>query len=265
MRKSIRTISRIGTSILIWCLIVAILVVVSIDAIGLFDIPSLSAITTALGALGALLLAWVTVRTVRQNENLIAQQEAQLRPKVRRISDFSTGEDTQNHLVFELENVGSGKAMSMKIISELYILGDSPPQSLLVYTNQSDEVPTSRNSSYPLVPLNKDTVGYPHGGGVLESGKTGSFTFRLSWRNLDADPGPYDPDSSKEPRQLVFGRMLRLLKQSEVKEIGFQFRLTYEDILGNEYEEEFLGPHCTIADVESLSDVISKRLWLIEI
>jgi len=232
-----------------------------VEAIGLFNISSISDIVTSLGALGTLLLAWATLKTVRQNEDIITQREAKIRPKVRRVGEYSVNEGLNDSLVLELENVGSGKAINLQIIPILYILQGSTSQSIFDYTKQSSDIPTAKSYSQGLVTSDKNPLDYAHEGAVLESCETESFALRPDWRNLDVDIENYDPDSSEEPSLLVFERIIGLFDQSDVQEMGFRFKLTYEDIVGNEYEENLDGPRFVLEEVDSLSDGIGRYLW----
>lgn len=264
MRRLLRKISENGISIFVWFLISVILLITSVEVLDLFEISSLSAIATALGALGTLLLAWVTLRTVRQNEDMITQQEAQLRPKVRRVGEYSVKEGLNDFLILELENAGSGKAINLQIVPELYILDGFPYQPLFEYTGQLSIIPTARSHLQSLVVSDKNPLDYSHEGAVLESGETESFALRPDWRNLDVDRRNFDPNSSEEPPLLVFERIIRLFDQTDVQEMGLRFQLTYEDILGNSYEEIFEGPLFVLAEVESLSDAMGRYLWRLE-
>lgn len=178
LRKLLRQKSRIGISHFVWVLIVLILIIMLIEVFGLFEIPSLGAIATALGALSTLLLAWATMKTVKQNEDIITQRRAQFRPKVRRVGEYSVQEGQGDFLILELENVGSGKAINLQITPELYILDDFPYQSLFEYTNESSNIPTAQSHPKSLVTSDKNPLDYSHEGAVLESGETRSFALR---------------------------------------------------------------------------------------
>lgn len=265
MRELLR--QKLGNviSIFIWTLIILIFIIILVEALGLFEIPSFGALASALGALGTLLLAWVTMRTVRQNEDIITQRRAQFRPKVRRVGEYSVEEGLNDFLILELENVGSGKAIDLQITPELYILDEYPYQSLLEYTNELGTIPTAESHPTSIVTSDKNPLDYSHEGAVLESGETRSFALRPDWRNLDVNRRNFDLDSSEEPPLLVFERIIRLFGQTNVQKMGFRFQLTYGDIFGNSYEDVFIGPIFVLEEVDSLSDAIGRHLWAMEV
>lgn len=235
-----------------------------VEITGIIEVPSFNAITTAFGALGTLLLAWVTSRTVKQNEEIITQREAKFRPKVRHVGGYSVDEGLNDSLVLELENVGNGKAFNLQITPELYILDDFPYQSLFEYTQKSNSLPTAQSHHQPLVTSDKNPLDYSHEGAVLETDETESFALRPDWKNLDVDHRNFDPDSVENPPLLVFHRVLELLSKTDVREMGFRFQLTYEDIFENSYEEEFRGPLFRVEEAESLSDAMGRQLWTMD-
>lgn len=240
------------------------------------DIFQIAAITISpvvpagIGALGTLLLAWVTVRTLEQNEDLVQHQEAQLRPAIRQVGDF-TGFDRDN-LKIELENIGYGKAINMHVTTEIYIrkfedeedCDIEPYPSLPEYSKHiAPDLPNIESGRTPLY-LDSKNIGIISGsGGVLESGNQKKFSFRVDFSNADAPPFK-PPSSSEYPPVIVFSKLIGILKDHSVEESGFRFVITYEDVLGNEFEDTIAGPLFDPNDVSTIEDSLGQPFWILK-
>lgn len=257
-----------------------------------------------MGAIGTLFLALATIRTLSQNEDLIEKQqsrienqEAQLRPEIRRVSKYEVDKKYENHVIIDFQNIGEGKGINIQLKPELYIRDSYPFITIEEYSErvyQDDtEFPVISTSSTPLYainmyddlidPLPSEVMGISgsprsKAGGILESGNRNQFIARLSYVNknnnmisvmedsedkLDGQ-SPQDilnKDPEKEPPVMLFNDMIGVLKQKGVEEIGFQFILTYEDVLGNEYSKKLDSPIFEARKVSTLSDSLTANLW----
>jgi len=229
-------------------------------------IESVAPITSGLGALGTLILAFVTLKTLEQNESLIQQQHAQQRPILRQLERPSTKPDNPEQIVFQFENVGEGKALNMRIVPKLYVRDVRPPKTISQYVDGRSNgtyIPTVESYEKGLVTIEKNPLNYSHKGAVLEAGSTGKFATRLDYRNLNVSIYDSDYDPSEEPKLLVFSHLLDYLEDSEIVGMGFQFKLIYEDIFGEEYEEELRGPVFSVGDDESLEEALHNPSWVL--
>lgn len=227
-------------------------------------------VPAGIGALGTLLLAWVTVRTLEQNEDLVQHQEAQLRPAIRQVGDL-TGFN-RNNIKIELENIGYGRAINMHVTTELYIrdfvgkenFDFDPYPSLSEFSTQiAPELPDIEFGRTPLYPDSKKVGVLSGSGGVLESGNQKKFSFRVDFRN--ADRPPFEPPSSSDyPPVLVFTKLNEVLKEHNVEEAGFRFVISYEDVLENEFEDTIAGPLFNPYEVSTIDDSLDPPFWILK-
>ena len=251
--------------IFIWLTIFFILVLILNEIFGWYSIEISQLIPAGLGAIGPLLLAWVTVRTLEQNKDLVRNQKAQIKPTLQRVGRYSADDD---EIKIELENVGYGKAIRIRMVPELYVRNFSkdPHPTLNEYiTENHDDLPAVVSSSNTLYKTEKDIDIFTGDGGVLESGDHEEFSMRIHYTNTNIDKYNLDEDDSEFPRLLVFHKLVEYLKGEGIDELGFQFILKYEDILGNEYEESIPGPLFDVEEIETLSEALTNHFWVMDL
>lgn len=231
------------------------------------------AVPAGLGAIGTLVLAFVTVKSLKQNKKLIEHQQTQLerqaaraKPVLRLVGKVDQHEDYEDFLVMELENIGGDKAINIYIEMELYVRAESETILFEEYIKklEQSEIPPLVSRCIPL--YKKDHVlqiGHSStsvSGGVLEKNKTAEFSQRVDFSNPLVESKEEVGEAGYYPI-VRFSRLIDGLKELDEDRMGFQFIITFEDIFGNSYEQVIWGPAFNTEELESLSDALPDVWW----
>lgn len=274
IKKYSSVLRRSILSLVIWATISVIAVVIANEFRGWYEIGITPVIPAGLSAIGTLLLAWATVRTLGQNAALIKQQKAQLKPILRHIGDYEQHEDSGSNISLTLENVGYGKAVNIRLKPELYWGEEFPYDPLNSHRENNDageilpKLVGNLGQLYKVDNQHKmlSQVGSSHiGGGVLESGDHDDFSRRIDFTNQSYDSTSSGNENHMDlPRTVVFTTLLDAVKKTNIKVLGFRFVLYYEDVLGNGYTDRLQGPMFEVDSVNDLSDALSGKYWFSE-
>ncbi|WP_410764928.1 hypothetical protein [Haloferax sp. DFSO60] len=250
-------------SVLVWVLISGVILLIANDIFGWVSIGPSSTIVAGLGAIGPLLLAWSTIRTLSQNEELIKQELAQLTPIIRRLGDYSINPEDKDHIQITLQNVGDGKAIRLGLIPQLYVSTESNSwlkiEDFAKKSNGVNNIPQLTAHSFPIIKSDQTDILSAGKGGVLDPGETAKFSGRISFENEDVDAPVTELEDGELPSTVVFNKLLPELKQTDIERLGLRIKITYTDIRGNKATELFTGPACFIDEIESLSDMLEIR------
>lgn len=253
--------------IFIWITIFGTLFLILNDIFAWYSLTIGRIVPAGLGAIGTLLLAWVTARTLKQNKDLVQSEKAQIKPSLRRIGKYSVDEENKNRIKLGLENVGYGKAVNIRIVPQIYARHVSstfsPHVKLESYTSDYsiEDLPNINVKETSLYKYEKDIDILTGSGGILESGESAVFSTRIDYKNTDNDEWEID---TEYPNVLVFDRLIDILSDEEdIPELGFRFILIYEDVLGNSYEQSIPGPLFRVSETDTLSDTLSNPTWVL--
>lgn len=224
-------------------------------------------VPAGLGAIGTLLLAWVTARTLEQNKDLVQSEKARIKPSIRRVGEYDT--ENSNNIVLGLENVGYGKAINIKILPQIYVRGVSttwlsPHEKLDTYLSRRHTLPTIETRASSLYKQKDNIDLFTGNGGVLEGGEIDRFSTRIDYKNLNNSEWHIN-DESEHPDILLFTKLMEILSEEEMPGLGFHFILVYEDVLGNTYQTSIPGQIFTVTETEELSDILSNPNWIPEL
>ncbi|WP_424017996.1 hypothetical protein ACOZ4N_19330 [Halorientalis pallida] len=262
-----KKVERISVAVAIASMATLIAFVISAEIILPYSIPSIRSVVTGLGALGTLFLAWVTLKTLEQNENLIEKEknrieneENRVKPRIRRIGDYSVSDGIHDFLILEIDNTGNGKAINLHITPKLYCFDGDQMYSLSDYSEIDDSLPKLETRTSALVEVNKNPLSFSEKGGTLNSESSKEFNFRPDFRNTEASVFSEEYDPSEEPAIFTFETLINN-GENNINRMGFTFVLKYEDVFGNEYNEKLLGNLFDPEAVDSLSDTLSNSFW----
>ena len=226
-------------------------------------------VPTGLGAIGTLLLAWVTVQTIRQNEELVKHQEARLRPILRNFGDIEGGvsnkiRTSKNRIIIGFENIGEGKAIDINLKPRLYVYDDDTGERIILskYINQNKvalpEIEPRLNTIYREADYRDIEL---HAGGVLDSGDRDKFTRRVDFHNAERDRK--DKTYPYVPNIIVFDWLLVLLKtRTNIEKMAMDYELEYRDILGNKYTRNINGEVFELEETEDFEEATGGPLYL---
>jgi len=232
-----------------------------------YDVSIGQIVPAGLGAIGTLLLAWVTARTLEQNKDLVQSEKARIKPSIRRVGEYDT--ENPNNILIKLENVGYGKAINIKILPQIYVRGDStiwlsPHEKLDTYLSRRQDLPTIETRTSSLYKQKDNIDIFTGDGGVLEGGEIAGFSTRIDYKNLSNSEWHLN-DESEYPDIIVFTKLMQILNEKSALELGFHFTLVYEDVLGNTYQTSIPGQIFTVTETEELSDILSNPSWIPEL
>ncbi|OVE83355.1 COG1361 family protein [Natronolimnobius baerhuensis] len=239
---------------------------------GWVSVQNMSVIASAMGAFGTLMLAWFTFGTIKQNEKLIKHQQQQIkhqrarsRPVLRQINDF---EALGKHSLvsFKLENIGEGTAYNIKFQADICI------PELGVNTATDTEIPQLiSNSSVPPLETQPSGIyknndvkgsGMNPSGGILREGSSGRFEYRVDFSNKNKSVRDIINGNGGEPGIIVFSKLLEYLKEDGIEIVYIQFKVSYEDVYGDEYTEEFPVRTVFVEETKDVSDLFDSPIWI---
>lgn len=264
LRTALKLLKNYILHIIILLIILGISSIVLGETLGWVQVGENSSIAPGLGAVGTLILALVTVHTIKQNEKLIETQRAQLRPRIIRRGDFQSSKQNGSIILFELENVGEGKAVNMWVKPRLCVIDSENVETLKEHIENND-------TNLPLMESKLTAVHrYDYGpnltdssGAVLGEGERELFDCRISLNNKENSSGVTDDssDSTELPSTVVFEKFIDVCDDLPGNTFGLEFELSYQDILGEKYSATILGPIFKAEEVEEVEDIIDYPLW----
>jgi len=273
LKVTIRKLHELTVAIIILSLIVLIVLLILNQWLGWVPIQNASLIASGMGAVGTLVLAWITFQTIRQNAKLVEHQQKQLefqqdksRPALRQVGDFMSG-DNPDEICYELQNIGKGAAFDITFRTDILIpeLGinttvdsydDRPGSSIPPLASRLG--PARKNRDVNMTSIGPD-------GGVLEAGSTDSFTSRINFINeskSNTDIFEQETDSDGFPLVIRFTPLIEELKKEEISSIIVQFSIMYEDIYDEDYKDSFQPRVVNIKEVNSAGDISDSALYI---
>ncbi|WP_436931823.1 hypothetical protein [Halosimplex halobium] len=199
------------------------------------------------------------------------KHQAEIKPDLKRVSEYSISEEDENKIQFKLKNVGRGEASNLHLKPQVYVLESADDQedtdedvmreltelSDFLKDEETEDIPTLTPRSATLDGLHKDSVMSFRHGGVLSAGESKEFEARIHFDNIDRAPtGDYDED--EYPSTVVYSLFLEVMKKTDASMVGIQFKIAYEDILGYTGNCTLQGRSFEVTEVDETEDTLKS-------